>query len=226
METKGHLEVEALEALPLLPLPEYTLFPHTLVPFHVFEPRYLKMLDACLAGRRLLVVAGLKPGWEARHREEASTYRVAGLGRVVSERRARDGRTNIFVHCVERVELVQDVQVEPFRRVDVRPLMDVQRSDLIAKTDDRYQRLLSLATRLARELGSHGGALSRVLGSTDDPTVLTHRLAAMVVELPEERQQILEIRTPDLRCQLLLDHMTERLMELAPPGADGAGWIN
>ena len=44
METKGHLEVEALEALPLLPLPEYTLFPHTLVPFHVFEPRYRQLV--------------------------------------------------------------------------------------------------------------------------------------------------------------------------------------
>ena len=77
MVLKGQLDTEAFEALPLLPLPEYTLFPHTLVPFHIFEPRYLKMLDACLAGRRLLVVAGLKPGWEGRHQDDAATYAKA-----------------------------------------------------------------------------------------------------------------------------------------------------
>ena len=225
MVLKGQLDTEALEALPLLPLPEYTLFPHTLVPFHVFEPRYLKMLDACLAGRRLLVVAGLRPGWEGRHCEEDATYGIGGLGRVVSERRARDGRCNIFVHCVDRVELVRNVQDEPFRRVDVLPLPDAHAS--VPRKEDAvlFDRMMTLATGLARELGQHGGAIGRVLASTRDPAILSHRLAAMVVEMPQDRQQLMASPDPYTRCQMLVDHLSQRLIELTPTNTEG-GLIN
>ena len=225
MVLKGQLETEAFEALPLLPLPEYTLFPHTLVPFHIFEPRYLKMLDACLAGRRLLVVAGLKPGWEGRHQDEASTYPVGGLGRVVSERRARDGRCNVFVHCVERVELTGFTQREPFRRGNVRPLPDAGPRGSRRQDQESFERMFALASSLARELGSHGGAVGRVLSSTQAPAVLPHRLAAMVVELPEERQRMLELTDPFARCQGLIDHLSQRLMDMTPMSMED-GLIN
>ncbi len=36
--------------IPIFPLPNVVFFPHTLLPLHVFEPRYRQMLADCLAG--------------------------------------------------------------------------------------------------------------------------------------------------------------------------------
>src|SRR5689334_23095164 len=50
-------------ALPIFPLPKVQLFPHALLPLHVFEPRYRDMVRDAMAGPRLIAVAALEPGF-------------------------------------------------------------------------------------------------------------------------------------------------------------------
>jgi Lon protease-like protein len=213
-------------ALPLFALPEYTLFPHTLVPFHVFEPRYVSMIDHCLADRRLLVVCGLEPGWESLGDTSAPTFRVGGLGRIVSDRRLGETRTNIFVHCTARVRITRVGAFEPFRVVDVRELHDDLTADRPEQVRAAADRVLGLVASLARELGAEGAALGKVLSSSDDPVVLSHRLASVVVDDPAERQELLETTRPVLRCERLAEHVMRHLIERTPGPQDGAGWIN
>jgi len=224
-ETQRLVE-ESWSEIPLFPLPDYVLFPHTLVPFHVFEPRYVNMLDDCLSGNRLVVVVGMQPGWELTPEASADTYQVGGIGRIVSDRRLRNGRTNIFVHCIERVKIVRRYEGDAYTTVDVQPLLDRPAGSEEAALSQARDRLVSLGANLARELGPDGGALSKVLGSTGDPTVLTHRLAAMVVPEPVERQNLLELRSPLVRCHRLADHLTQMLMERLPSPGEPTEWIN
>ncbi|HEX6835164.1 MAG TPA: LON peptidase substrate-binding domain-containing protein, partial [Polyangia bacterium] len=39
--------------LPIFPLPNVQLFPHALLPLHVFEPRYRDLVRDVMAGERL-----------------------------------------------------------------------------------------------------------------------------------------------------------------------------
>ena len=48
--------------IPVFPLPEVVFFPGTVLPLHVFEPRYRRMVADCLAGDGRLAVAMLRPG--------------------------------------------------------------------------------------------------------------------------------------------------------------------
>lgn len=217
---------DSWSAVPLFPLPDYVLFPHTLVPFHVFEPRYVNMLDDCLAGSRLVVIVGLQPGWELTPESNADIYQVGGIGRIVSDRRLRNGRTNIFVHCIERVQIVRRVEGDSYATVDVQPLLDRPPGSEEVALSQARDRLVSLGANLARELGPDGGALSKVLGSTGDPSVLTHRLASMIVPKPDERQDLLEQRSPLVRCHRLADHLTQTLMERLPSPGEPTEWIN
>ncbi|MDP6945506.1 MAG: hypothetical protein QF464_15260, partial [Myxococcota bacterium] len=93
MEETGQTQRGVHHSVPLFALPSYVLFPHTLVPFHVFERCYLQLIDASLAGDRLLVVSGIPTMDDGGY---GPPFRVAGLGRVVSDRRYRDGRIDIF----------------------------------------------------------------------------------------------------------------------------------
>ena len=51
--------------LPIFPLPDIVLFPHTLLPLHIFEPRYRAMTADCLARDRRLAVVGPQAGLRA-----------------------------------------------------------------------------------------------------------------------------------------------------------------
>lgn len=205
--------------LPLFPLPRYTLFPNTLVPFHVYEPRYRRMLGDCLTGRRLLVVAGLAPGWEhAPVGAAPETLSVAGLGRVLSDRRYPDGRFDLFVHGIARVRVVNTVRFDPWTVVDVEPLAD----RLAGTLDGALPRLASVASRLAAALGDDGDGVRELLSSSSDPAVLSNRLAALLVDDYAERQRLLETRCPAARCDRLVSWLGEMVLRADDLGADAA----
>ena len=82
--------------IPVFPLPDFVLFPNTLVPFHIFEPRYVQMMEDCLAGSRLVAITGLLPGWESDYYGNPPIHRVGCVGKVVNEERLEGGRLNIY----------------------------------------------------------------------------------------------------------------------------------
>ena len=50
-----------LYSLAVFPLPRAVFFPHTSLPLHVFEPRYLEMIETCIKESSPVAVAQLKP---------------------------------------------------------------------------------------------------------------------------------------------------------------------
>lgn len=215
MDDAGPATVDRHHGLPVLALPRYVLFPHTLEPLTVLGEGLVPMLDSCLADRRLLVVIRESPGGRA-------GGEIGGLGRVVSDRRSRSGQTTLFVHCLERVRIIREVSGSPWRVVDVEGLPDhpAISGEALAGA---VGRLSALATNLARELGAAGGALSRVISSTRDPEMLTHRLASLVAGDAAERQHLLETTSSLVRCHALEACLQERLLEAGPAVE---GWIN
>lgn len=80
--------------LPLFPLPDTVFFPHTLLPLHVFEPRYRAMVADCLGGEKRMVVVRLVPGWEQDYYGRPPIHTVAGAGELVEAHGYRtDGTT-------------------------------------------------------------------------------------------------------------------------------------
>lgn len=215
--------------LPVFALPEFTLFKGTLVPFHIFEPRYCAMVERCVTDRRLMVVTGLRPGWEA-HPDDATapTFDVGGLGRVVSDRRFPDGRWNIFVHCIERVRITRHLEPPHAARhpvVDVAVWHDEAERDTAAHLAIAVDRLQTLGRSLVRELGAEGAALGKVLGSTDEPSLLSNRVASLMVREPDQRQVMLEERSALVRCQQLVEVFASELMAVEDPASTG-NWMN
>ena len=48
----------------LFPLPGVVLFPHAVLPLHIFEPRYRQMTEDALATDRLIAIVQLRPTTE------------------------------------------------------------------------------------------------------------------------------------------------------------------
>ena len=58
------MKVTPKHPVPVFPLPDLVLFPHVILPLHVFELRYRTMVRDALSGERVIALALLKPGWE------------------------------------------------------------------------------------------------------------------------------------------------------------------
>ena len=54
----------AKNALKVFPLPSVVLFPHTVLPLHIFESRYRDLVRDALASDKVMALAQLEPGFE------------------------------------------------------------------------------------------------------------------------------------------------------------------
>jgi Lon protease-like protein len=93
----------------LFPLPNVVLFPFLVQPLHIFEPRYRQMAIDALTGDRLIAMALLRPGWEAKYDGKPAVFPVVCLGRIVSDQRLPDGRFNIQLRGLSRARILQEV---------------------------------------------------------------------------------------------------------------------
>src|SRR6185436_5117887 len=93
----------------IFPLPDVALFPHAILPLHVFEPRYREMVRDCLAGDRKMAVAALAPGYEADYHGRPAVRPVCGLGEVVAHDGLPDGRSNILLRGTSRVRIIEEL---------------------------------------------------------------------------------------------------------------------
>jgi uncharacterized protein len=105
--------------IPLFPLPGVVLLPGTLLPLHIFEPRYRALVGDALAGDRTIGMAMLKPGWESA-REAPPVHSTGGAGEIVECEKLPDGRYNILLEGRFRYRIVrEDTTTGPYRRASV-----------------------------------------------------------------------------------------------------------
>src|SRR3989475_12413599 len=94
--------------IPVMTLPNATLFPQALLPLYIFEPRYRQMLTDALHSNRMFSVAMQRPG---SRRETPSP--VAGLGVIRVAVGHRDGTSDLILQGIPRVELAAAGRYKP-----------------------------------------------------------------------------------------------------------------
>jgi uncharacterized protein len=102
---------------PLFPLPDLVLFPHALMPLHIFENRYRQMISDVLKGNRLIVMTRLKEGHQdLYHTKQAPIFLTGCLGRVSAHQQLPDGRYYLIFEGIVRVQIEQEVSGnQPYR---------------------------------------------------------------------------------------------------------------
>src|SRR5205085_2708318 len=93
----------------LFPLPNLVFYPQVMQPLHIFEPRYRQMTADALAGDRLITLVLPKPGWEADYAGSPPVHSVACLGKIVADQKMDDGRYNILLRGLGRVQNLHEI---------------------------------------------------------------------------------------------------------------------
>jgi hypothetical protein len=212
------LDPGALAALPLFPLPDVVLFPGALLPLHVFEPRYRELTADVLAGRRIMGVARLRPGYQADYAGRPPIFSVAGAGYVVKAEELPDGRYNILLRGVARVQLDEELPAErAYRRARAHVLVDTRSARPGALPRLRGD-LVTLCDRLSMLLGDGGLELRELSRGVGSPAAFADMLAAALVLDPDDRQALLEATDPADRLETLTAHVAQLVLQMSPTG--------
>ena len=114
--------MRTMKALPLFPLPEVVLLPETLLPLHVFEPRYRDLLRDALEGDQLIGLQTIDPGADPGEGYAPPLLPIGCAGEVIEHSPLEDGRSNIVLKGTFRYRIVREIPGRSYRRADVLPL--------------------------------------------------------------------------------------------------------
>jgi Lon protease-like protein len=186
---------------PLFPLGIVAL-PHESVPLHIFEDRYRRMIERCLAAEDGALEREFGIVWLSE--EELKPIGCACEIDQVLER-MDDGRFNILVRGTRPFRLLERQDDLPFPAGVVEFLDDEQPEQL-------DEEVAAAAHELYRELVRE--ATDRELEDAELAGLDAYSMAATVEFAAESKQELLELRSENARLQLLASLLQSALERL------------
>ena len=206
----------ALPNLPIFPLPGAVLLPHSLVPLHIFEPRYRKLTRDCQEGLRVMALANI-PDEEAAATHPPRVLPIIGVGVLARVDPLPDGRFNIVLRGVVRARILDELNSgEPYRLVRAEPLLPHVSAEDVARADGLRRLVLALC---AAQTGPEMELLAQLAGKARDPGDLADVVAGVLMDAPTDRQAVLEAQSPAKRLELVTQAAVAALAQSASTSA-------
>jgi Lon protease-like protein len=200
------LDHQDLAALPIFPLPGAALFPGTVLPLHVFEPRYRELTRDALADRQIFAVARLRPGFEADYGGRPAVFEACGAGRIVDHVRYSDGRFDVTLLGLGRVRILNELPPDrSYRIVRAEQIHDLPAD--AALTAALKASIFSSWHVLAPQLPEALRDLHELTRGVDAAGAFADRLAAMMAGDPDTAQHLLSEPDPCQRLQILAESL-------------------
>ena len=189
------------DVIAVFPLPGALLLPRSRLPLHIFEPRYLAMLeDALKTPERLIgmVQPNAVPG-----RDGNGLHQIGCAGRVTQFSETEDGRYLITLSGMSRFRVMREVTgFTPYRRCEV-SWTGFERDLGRDETDTGFDResFMNLLSRYftARELQTDWESLQDA-----DDELLINSLSMLLDFDPEDKQALLEAPCLSTRRETLV----------------------
>jgi uncharacterized protein len=188
--------------IPVFPLPTALLLPRADMPLNIFEPRYLSMVDAALAGNR--IVGMIQPDDQAPPCAHGSSLCTVGCaGRITSFSETGDDRYVITLTGIARFQIVEEVSAPtPYRqcRITTAPYGEDFSDCVSEEFVDRH----SVLTTFRAYLDAHN--LETDWESVDSASneTLINALAMMAPFDAAEKQALLEAPNLKSRAETLV----------------------
>jgi Lon protease-like protein len=173
----------------LFPLPNVVLFPHVILPLHIFEPRYRQLTEDALDGDGLMTIVQACPtGQDLPWIEPVPIEDVACVGKIVQHDRLPDGRFNLLLLGCRRVRLKQEVASPRLYRIAEGTLLEDEPVD-DSRQESRRQ-LIELFLEIFQTRQRLDPDLSQLLDS-DLPLGILSDIIAHALDLPASIKQVL-----------------------------------
>lgn len=192
---------ELPDTIPIFPLPGALLLPRARLPLHIFEPRYLAMLEDVMKTPQRLI--GMIQPREVPQTEEPRLHAIGCAGRLTAFSETEDGRYMITLTGISRYRITGEASgFTPYRKANV-TWSGFERDRGPAETDAGFQRapLLDLLGRYfeALNLSTDWGSLEQA-----EDELLINSLSMLCPFEPEDKQALLEAPSLTTRRETLV----------------------
>ena len=93
--------------IPIFPLSNFIIFPHTTVPLNVFEPRYIEMINDCMETDKFI---GLIQPKKDNTDSIPDLHETGCLGKITSFKDLADGRYLIDLKGISRFKIIKEIK--------------------------------------------------------------------------------------------------------------------
>jgi Lon protease-like protein len=170
-----------------------------MLPLHVFEPRYQRLVHDCLEGDREFGVVLIERGSEVGGFDRRS---MAGtVARIVEAVELDDGRWALGTVGTRRIKVQGWLDDDPYPRAAVEDWIDPAPSPGYERRLAEVVVLLRRSLALKAELGEP--AVAATVELSDDPVLAGYQAAAVSPVGPLDDQRLLLASTPDDRLEIL-----------------------
>lgn len=216
--------------VPVFPLPNLVLFPHTVAPLYVFELRYRTMVRDALSGERVIAMALLKSGWEADYEDSPEYHGLGCLARFQEVEWLPNDCYQLVVSGLARVRLGRVIREYPYRaaRVEVLPQEPYSEDDPLVLSE-REMVMRRLRALIARPPGAGlDPAVAKLAAGLEDAPYecVVNALCARLEIGPEEKLDLLALGSVLERGRNAMELVRRARLRRPPPPAAPPGERN
>ncbi|MFO6465330.1 LON peptidase substrate-binding domain-containing protein [Jannaschia sp. KMU-145] len=198
------------ETIPVFPLPGALMLPRSRLPLHIFEPRYLQMIDDTLKTEHRLI--GMVQPRAQKGSDGRALQTIGCAGRLTQISETEDRRYMVTLSGVSRYRITKEIEgFAPYLKADVK-WEDFQRDLGRPEIDEKFDRpaFLDLLRRYFedQELSTDWDSLKDA-----EEELLINSLSMLCPFDPEEKQALLEAPSLATRRETVVT-----LMEFALAG--------
>tara|TARA_B100000795_G_scaffold262009_1_gene239407 strand:+ start:51 stop:695 length:645 start_codon:yes stop_codon:yes gene_type:complete len=182
--------------IPVFPLSNFIIFPHTTVPLNIFEARYVGMIRESIKTNKLI---GLIQPKNNNLNSVPDLHQIGCLGKITSFKDMADGRYLIDLSGLIRFRITKELKNnKPYRECEIN--FDDYRSDLTIQKDELKFSDLKFIFKDLKSLFEKKGYI--INWKSLETQNLTETINALAMASPfslEEKQILLESQNLEMR---------------------------
>lgn len=189
------------EVLPILPLRGLVVYPQTMVPLTIGQPRSIRLVDDVVAGERLFGLVASKV-FEIETPGPEHLFRVGTAAVIHRMFRAPDGTIRLLVQGLVRFRIIEFTATEPYLMARVEVLPEILETGLQVEALERNVREQFI--HMAELIPSMPRELVATIAAIPDPLQLVYNIANIQRMDINDAQEILELNRISEKLQKLV----------------------
>jgi len=192
-----------MKELPIFPLQGVVLFPGSVLPLHIFEHRYRRMIDD---------VAGRDFRFGVINVDSSGLKKVGCIAEIVKMEKLEDGRSNIVTVGVERFALVKESEETDYPKALIEEFREnptpANAKIYMTKASKMLLEVNLLSARLSKD------SVDTAIEIPSNPEDLSFLIASSLPSWPGIKQEFLEMKDTDVRLAReipILKHVRDHL---------------
>ncbi len=189
--------------LPLVPMRDMVIFPHTFAPFYVGRPSSILAVKRSLAIEGNLIFLSTQKDPKIDFPREEDIFQLGIIAKIIQHADTDPPNLKVIVEGIQRAKILSYLSKEPFFEVEVNPIF------YEVKIDSEIKKYMELILGLAKKFSriSQNNALEAMLGSIsmDDVSAFCDRIASSLKIETSQKQELLETINPIARLQKIND---------------------